>query len=386
MESRYEPSDHLARGLKRLVDDIDASVRNELFGLEHVVCGTSELAGFSADEVRYRGIDVDQLVQSVSFEAVVWLLLTGHLPTPEEEADTAAILREAAVVEQSAVDALTGLPLRTRPLDMLPLAVSMLSYFDPTQVDRSGSATRSRVWRILAQLPVLLSAGLDGPSADSTTCAETSLAAAILNLVRGTQTRDGKEQTVSPAEDHGMNAVLICQALTEMRPACFTARFFGSTVGDVVPSLRSAASLYVAQMRNDPYEWMCRKLRSMHSVEQAEAWLLDRRELALPFGFQRRVPDPRSITLHQVTERLLGSSRRIHIAACAERLEKILANEDWHPTMDWNTSVVLTLLDVPPERASLAVALSRMAGWAAQAIDQSSSGVSLMPQLQYAME
>jgi len=48
--------------------------------------------------------------------------------------------------------------------------------------------------------------------------------------------------------------------------------------------------------------------------------------------------------------------------------------------------VVLTLLNVPPERASLAVALSRMAGWAAQAIDQSSSGVSLMPQLQYAME
>ena len=53
--------------------------------------------------------------------------------------------------------------------------------------------------------------------------------------------------------------------------------------------------------------------------------------------------------------------------------------------MDWSSSVVLTMLDVPPDRMSLVIALSRMVGWAAQAIDQNASGVTLLPQLQYAL-
>ena len=62
-----------------------------------------------------------------------------------------------------------------------------------------------------------------------------------------------------------------------------------------------------------------------------------------------------------------------------------MKQQDQYPTMDWTASVILTLLDVPPEKMSLAIALARTAGWAAQAIDQNTSGVSLLPQLEYAL-
>ncbi len=386
MESSFDPTDYMSQGLKRLVDDIDASVRNEVFGLEHVICGFSDLAGFNQDHVEYCGIDVVTLVETLPFEGVIWLLLTGHLPTDDQLADAAAILRESGVVEQSAIDALTGLPLRTQPLEMLPLAVSMLSYFDPTQIDRTAAATRSRVWRMLAQLPVLLSAALDSimPTEDvDGALIRPSLAASILATARGPQRSGAEEKIITPSEEDAMNAVLICQCLTELRPACFTARFFGSTVGDVVPSLRSATSLYVAQMRNDPYEWICRHLRSFENPDDAQQWLLKRQEQTLPFGFSRDPADPRSMILSGVSRQLLGCPDRIRTAACAERLERLMSESSWHPTMDWHTSVVLTLLDIPPERTSLVIALSRMVGWAAQAIDQNRSGVSLLPQLQY---
>jgi len=239
---------------------------------------------------------------------------------------------------------------------------------------------------MLAQLPVLLSAALDGlmPVEDlDGSLVRPSLAASILSMVRGPR-RDGSDaHAISQSEEDAMNAVLICQCLTELRPACFTARFFGSTVGDVVPSLRSATSLYVAQMRNDPYEWICRNLRSFESADAAQEWLLDRQEQTLPFGFSRDPADPRSMILSNVSRQLLGCPERIRTAACADRLERLMTSTSWHPTMDWHTSVVLTLLDIPPERTSLVVALSRMVGWAAQAIDQNRSGVSLLPQLQY---
>ena len=387
MESLYDPSGYLSDGLKRLVDDIDASVQNEVFGLDHVICGSSQLARFAEDRVEYCGVDVSTLADSLPFEAAIWLLLTGEIPTDERQADSAAILRESSVVEQSAIDALGGLPLRTRPLEMLPLAVSMLSYFDPTQVDRTAAATRSRVWRMLAQLPVLLSSGLDGVTYDQddpNSFVQPSLATSILRMVRGRRSEEDPDSEIAQAEEDAMNAVLICQCLTELRPACFAARFFGSTVDDVVPSLRSAASLYVAQMRNDPYEWICRHLRSFNDADDAHEWLMNRTEHTLPFGFSEDASDPRSAILERVSRRLLGCEDRIRTAACAERLERLMAQAGRYPTMDWNTSVVLTLLDVPPDRTALVVALSRMVGWAAQAIDQNASGVSLLPQLQYA--
>lgn len=388
MEIPQHNSNHVSHGLMRLVDDINTITRNEVFGLGQVVCGSSQLAGFSQERVEYCGVDVGYLVEHCSFEAVVWLLLTGELPTGEQEADAAAVLRDSAVVEQSAMDALAGLPLRTRPLELLPLAVSMLSYFDPTQVDQTPGAIRSRVWRILAQLPILLGFGLDGTchtDSDSPDDQYPSLAAGILQLVRGRSFAEGDSAECSMLEEHAMNAVLTCQCLTELRPACFAARFFGSTVGDVMPSLRSAASLYVAQMRNDPYDWIGSRLRSFESPDHAEEWLLNRKDQVLPFGFSVEDSDPRALILHQVVRQLLGCPGRIRTAACAERLERLMEQRDRYPTMDWSASVVLTMLDVPPDRMALVIAMSRMVGWAAQAIDQNASGVSLLPQLQYAL-
>ena len=46
----------------------------------------------------------------------------------------------------------------------------------------------------------------------------------------------------SPREEQAMNAVMICQCLTEMRPACFSARVFGRAVNDVVAGMKAASS------------------------------------------------------------------------------------------------------------------------------------------------
>lgn len=386
MEFPRDHTDHVSSGLRRLVDDIQATTPVASNGLGQIVCGTSALAGFSQERVEYCGVDVADLVDSVSFEAVVWLLLTGQLPAEEQLADVAAIMRDSAFVEQSAVDALSGLPLRTKPLELLPLSVSMLSCFDPVQIDRSPAATRSRVWRMLAQLPVLLSCVLDGPAAGERPAQDRdqpTLAGSVLQLVRTSDSTSHRPPTGSVLEVEAVNAVLTCQCLTELRPACFAARFFGSTVGDVVPSLRSATSLYVAQMKNDPYEWIGSRLRSFDSPDQAEEWFCGRKTQRLPFGFTNEERDPRAEILQQVARRLLGCEERIRLAACARRLELLMDRRDWYPTMDWSASVVLSLLDVQPERMSLVIAMARLVGWAAQAIEQEASGVTLLPQLHY---
>jgi citrate synthase len=41
------------------------------------------------------------------------------------------------------------------------------------------------------------------------------------------------------------------------------------------------------------------------------------------------------------------------------------------------------MLDIPPERQSLVIGMARLIGWAAHAIEQQKSGVSLLPRLRY---
>ncbi|HEX6963614.1 MAG TPA: citrate/2-methylcitrate synthase, partial [Lacipirellula sp.] len=55
-------------------------------GLRGVVAGTTALSsvGAEGDSLRFRGYDIENLVEHASFEEVAYLLLYGHLPTQAE--------------------------------------------------------------------------------------------------------------------------------------------------------------------------------------------------------------------------------------------------------------------------------------------------------------
>ena len=382
MPPQSRPSPHLTRGLKRLVDDIALMEADGVRGLQGVICGRSDLIAFNDDEVAYCGTSVKDLVDRHSFESVIWLLLHGELPDSEELADVCAILNESAVIEAPTADSVAGLPLRTRPLDLLPLSISLISYFDPTPSDRSIAAMQSRVWRLLAQLPVLLSVGFGHElnsgrymTSDESGCH--SFAGMLLQILRD-------DQTAPSAQDEAaMNAVMTCQCLTEMRPACFAARLVGSTVNDVISALRSSASLFVAQLRNDPYRWTAEKLASFPCPQDAEDWWNSRKSRLMPFGFDAEQNDPRAAILHAHSRSCLNSIERIQLEAAASRLERLAASRDQYPGVDWAAARLLAQLGIPADRISLAIGIARLVGWAAQAIEQHASGISLLPSLRY---
>ncbi|MDA1230142.1 MAG: hypothetical protein O2856_05160, partial [Planctomycetota bacterium] len=187
----------------------------------------------------------------------------------------------------------------------------------------------------------------------------------------------------SAAEDAAMNTLMSCQCLTEMRPACFTARFAASATTNIAAAQQSAATVFVSQLRNDPYLWTSELLLTFQHPADAEAWWRRREGQPMPFGFSSSNDDIRAEILAESVLTLLGSGDRIRLAGCAARLEKILAGDQYFPTTDWMSSKVMTLLDIPPERQSIVIAMARLAGWSAQAIEQQASGLSLLPRLNY---
>jgi len=180
-----------------------------------------------------------------------------------------------------------------------------------------------------------------------------------------------------------MNALMICGCLTEMRPACFAARFAASTRTNIVSALQSAATVFVSQLRNDPFVWTSDLLNGFQNPDQAEAWWRRRERQSMPFGFSPGADDNRAALLTEICRTMLGSFDRIRLEAAAARLEKLLSQEEQIPTTDWAAARLMTLLDIPPDRQALVIVISRLVGWAAQAIEQQSSGISLLPILRY---
>ncbi|MCR9199301.1 MAG: hypothetical protein NXI04_11695 [Planctomycetaceae bacterium] len=380
---RYSTPAHVANGLRQLVTDLQAWRQGHDPGLDGVVCGRTDLIGFYPDRVEYSGCDVAELVADGQLESVVWLLLNREPADPEQLADTCSILSDCAVVDEPAAEMMTAMPLQVRALDLLPLCVSMLACFDPTPNDVTIEASHSRFWRLLGQLPVLLHVAFGGKLHDGRTHspsdeAPLTYAGRLLQILR----QDSKPP--SPLEEQAMNAVLICECLTEMRPACFSSRIFGSVVPDVVGGLKSAVSMFTAQLRNDPFAWMATRFRSFQSPDHAQAWFEARKSPTMPFGFQDAGPDYRSTLLRAECRELLGSIESIVMESSAARLESVLAERGLYPTVDWTAARLLTLLQVPEDRVSLAIGIARLVGWAAQGLEQHQSGVPLLPSLRYA--
>ncbi|MCP4175809.1 MAG: hypothetical protein GY758_34115 [Fuerstiella sp.] len=378
------PAPHLVKGLHQIVNDLKQTPETVHSGLSGVVCGETELIGFHHGCVEYCGIDIGDLCPDGFFESVIWLLLKGIPADSEELADISTILAESAVVDQPVSETIATVPLQTRPLDIFPLSIALLSCFDPTPGDRSLEASRSQFWRVMAQLPVLLHVAFGGHLKDGRALSDDetktlSYAGRLLRILRD----DNGEP--SPAEEQAMNTVMTCQCLTEMRPACFSARFFGSAVNDIVAALKAASSMFVSQLRNDPFAWSSSRLKSFKSPDHADHWWKTRQPKAMPFGFRRDgEQDPRVAILQRQSRELLGSLDSIVMESSATRLESLLAREGLFPTVDWAAARTLTLLNVPEDRISLAIGIARMVGWAAQTIEQHTSRIQLLPSLRYA--
>ncbi len=382
------PAPHLVEGLRRLVRDIQTSARQQSTGLTGVCCGQTELLTFPPDGVSYCGELVEALVQSQPFEGVAWLLLTGRLPDEEALADWSSLISEAAVLPKSAADLFSILPVGVRPIDLFPVSLSLLSFFDPTPLDMCPEASQARLWRVMGQLPVVLDWGLNGQHGGGTLPTDSELhedsedsdltwAGRLLQMLRPDRKRP------EPLEDMVMNQLMICQCLTEMRPACFSARLSASTTGNLITALQMASLLFVSQLQNDPFCWAAELLQSFETPAQADAWWRRRAGQSMPFGFASSVPDVRARLLAEASRALCRGAEQSRLVAGAERIEKILAGENLLPTMDWMSARLMTVLGIPADRQALVIGLARLIGWAAQGIEQQKSGVSLLPVLRY---
>ncbi len=342
-------------------------------GLEGVVAFTSEIAEPDRDggTLRYRGVDVEDLVGSVPFERV-WGLLVDDRPEsplmPAEPVPLPLRTRDPRVDLQSGIAGLAPL------WGLAPL------------VDLAIADARDQLARVAATLLSFTAQSARGDESaavpSATIDAGRTLAERFLLAWRG---------EADPAAAAAIDAYWTTAAEHGMNASTFTARVIASTGADVAAALSGAVGALSGPLHGGA---PARVLQMLDAVERSGdadgyvAGLLARGERIMGFGHRvYRAEDPRARALRRIAEQL-GSPRlqlaqeleRAALVALAEhKPDRVLATN-----VEFWSAVILDRAGVPQRLFTALFACARSAGWSAHILEQRRTGRLIRPSSLYA--
>ena len=341
-------------------------------GLEGVVAFATEIAepDRAGGALRYRGVDIEDLVGNVPFEQVWGLLVDGHL--------------------------LPGMP----PAEPYPLSVRS---GDPRVDVQSALAMLAPQWGFGELIDIS-----DEEARDNLARASVMALSFVAQSARGIgrppvpQREIDKAKSIperflirwrgeaDPRHVEAIDAYWISAAEHGLNSSTFTARIAASTGADCAAAMSSAVGALSGPLHGGAPSRVLKMLDEVEASGDAEGWVkaaLDRGERLMGFGHRvYRAEDPRARVLRR-TARELGSPR----VAVAEQLEEAaraaLREKSPDRVLETNVefwaAVVLEIADIPPAMYPALFACARVAGWSAHIVEQRRTGRLIRPSARY---
>jgi citrate synthase len=342
-------------------------------GLEGVVAFATQIAEPDREggALRYRGVDIEELVGAVPFENVWGLLVDGAFEP--------------------------GLP----PAEPHPLAVRSA---DPRVDVQAALAMLAPEWGLRALIDIP-----DDRARDDLARASVMALSFVAQSARGVgrppvpQREIDRARTIperfllrwrgeaDPRHVKAIDAYWTSAAEHGMNASTFTARVIASTGADAAAALSGAVGALSGPLHGGAPSRVLAMLDEVQRTGDADRWVrdaLDRGERLMGFGHRiYRAEDPRARVLRR-TARELGSERfevaeELERAALAElrarKPDRVLATN-----VEFWSAVLLDLADVPPELFTSMFTCARVAGWSAHILEQKREGRLIRPTALYA--
>ena len=341
-------------------------------GLEGVVAFATEIAEPDKEggALRYRGVNIEELVGAVPFEQVWGLLVDDRLKPGLPPA-------EPHVLTVRSGD----------PREDVQAALAMLApeWGFAQLIDISDEEARDNLARASVMALSFVAQSARGVGRPPVAQAEVDRGRTIPErfLIRWRGEAD-------PTHVKAIDAYWISAAEHGMNASTFTARVVASTGADCAAALSSAVGALSGPLHGGAPSRVLKMLDEVERTGDAARWVsdaLDRGERLMGFGHRiYRAEDPRARVLRR-TCRELGSPRfevaeALERAALAElqarKPDRVLATN-----VEFWSAVVLDMADVPPELFTPMFTCARVAGWSAHILEQKREGKLIRPTARY---
>ena len=341
-------------------------------GLEGVIAFESEIAepDKEGSALRYRGVDIEDLVGRVTFGNVWGLLVDDEFNPGLPPAEPFPLPVHSGDVR---VDVQSAIAMLAPAWGLKPL------------LDISDEEARSNLARVSVMVLSYVAQSARGTWQPMIPQSEVDKAHTVVErmMIRWRGEPDPKHVRaidayfVSAAE-HGMNA------------STFTARVIASTGADVAASLSGAIGAMSGPLHGGAPS------RVLHMIEEVEKkgdargyvkGILDRKERLMGFGHRvYRAEDPRARTLRR-TAKELGAPRyevalELEKAALAE-LQERYPDRVLETNVEFWAAIVLDFAEVPGHLFTSMFTAARTAGWSAHILEQKRTGRLVRPSARY---
>jgi len=358
-------------------------------GLKGVIVADTALGDVRGLEgfYHYRQYSAPELAAKRTFEDVWYLLFEGELPSlarRDEYTARIAAARHLPAVVLDLLPAMVGAG--TPPLAALRTALSHLAAVEamPPTYDADPQTIRANALRLCAVTPVLVAALYRASIGAAAIAPRDDLgsAANYLYMIDGEVPEPARaraiEQYLILAIDHGFNA------------STFTARVVTSTGADVGAAVVAALGALSGPLHGGAPSRALDTLDAIGTPENTEAWV--RRAVAdgeriMGFGHAvYRTADPRSVMLRDIA-RSLGGPRvdfAVQVEATVERvLAELKPGRELHTNVEFYTGVVMEQCGIPRQLFTPTFAASRVVGWSAHILEQSTETAIIRPSARY---
>ena len=338
-------------------------------GLEGVVAFETQIAEPDKEggSLRYRGVDIEELVGNVHFEQVWGLLVDESLDPGLPVSYCAQPVRTGGHMSdlQASLAILSG-----------DWELRQLIDIDEGQARDDLARLSSAALSIVAQS----ARGDEEPVPEAEVMAGKTAAERFLLAWRG---------EVDERHARAIDTYWICTAEHGLNASTFTARIVASTGADCGAVLASAVGALSGPLHGGAPARVLPMLDAVAESGDAERWVRDalaRKERIMGFGHRvYRAEDPRSVVLKRTAKEL--GSPRVEVAEALEVAahDAIAERNPGHSytNVEFWSAVVLDVAEVPPVLAPAMFACSRTAGWSAHVLEQKRTGRLIRPSARY---
>jgi citrate synthase len=343
-------------------------------GLEGVVAVETEIAEPDREggSLRYRGVDIEELVGRVPYEKVWGLLVDESLepgmPEPEPY-EPPALTGNAPSDAQAEIARLSGV-----------WGLGKVHEISDDQARDDLGRLSAQVVAIVAR-SARIADGNESPVADDVVAAGGTAAEKFLLRWRG---------EADPAHVKAIDTYWICTAEHGLNASTFTARVAASTGADAGAALSAAIGTLSGPLHGGAPAHVIPMIDEVAEVGDPEQWvsdLLDRGDRIMGFGHRvYRAEDPRARLLARTAEELgsprVEAAKALEVAALAElgrrHPERVLATN-----VEYWAAVVLDVAGIPAKLTPAMFACARVAGWSAHILEQKGVGRLIRPAARY---
>ncbi|TYR74180.1 citrate synthase/methylcitrate synthase [Rossellomorea vietnamensis] len=355
-------------------------------GLKGIVAAQTKISHIDGEKgiLIYRGREIRQLAERLSFEEGAFLLWKGFLPNAAELQELKTQLVQHRSLSQTMKNVISSLPENMDMMSVLRTAISA-----------EGSAVYSwkpsidQAIRLTAVIPSIIAfrSSLIGKQPFQEPNKELDHVANYLYMLTG--------GTPSNAVVNALETYMILTMEHGMNASAFSARVTASTESDLVSAITSAIGTMKGPLHGGAPSGVIDLLEEIGTPDRAESVIrekLQKGEKLMGFGHRvYKTHDPRAITLRNKLIEESGADNSLDLALHVEEtaievLKEVKPGRALYTNVEFYAAAIMKSINFQAELFTPTFTASRIVGWTAHVLEQAENNVIFRPQSEYVGE